>query len=198
MFGLRAVCLGAVALAASVVIFPSSAYAVMDGQTMPVGSASHVRSQNEVMLSPIVVNGQRIPMVIALTYLKTMLKRPWSTSAADLDKIVCRVEPAMGSHLDTMRCETNRRHLKVFENTQVSFLNIRSLGDGVRYGTLYVEIANWMDNHVVNRGALHEILSKLPPPGSSYTLQVTDHGKVVTKYVIEKGKLVKVIRMDRD
>lgn len=196
MLGLRTVSLSGVVLVLSVAASPALAGATGGGGTVPISSASHIHHRADFSLPTLVVNGQRIPMAIALTYLKTMLRRPWSTSAADLDKIVCRIEPAMGSHFDTMRCETNRQHFKSAERTRQSLLDVRTLGPGAQFATLYAEVANWIDNHRVNRGALREMLKKLPPPGSSYTLQVTDHGKVVAKYIVKKGKLVKIVKMN--
>lgn len=197
MFRLRTVSALAVAMTLSVAISPALADAPGGGGAVPVGSASHIHHRTGISLPTLVVNGQRIPMAIALTYLKTMLRRPWSTSAADLDKTVCRIEPTMGSHFDTMRCETNRQHFKDAERTRQSLMQVRTLGPGSQFATLYAEVASWIDNRRVNRGALREMLKKLPPPGSSYTLQVTDHGKVVAKYIVKKGKLVKVIKMNR-
>src|SRR5699024_3224212 len=49
-------------------------------------------------------------------------------------------------------------------------------------------------SHVVNPAALHALLDKLPPAGSSYTMRITDHGKPLAAYVVKDGQLVKVIR----
>lgn len=48
-------------------------------------------------------------------------------------------------------------------------------------------------HHRINRGALLKLLKKLPPANVSYTLRVTDHGKVVAEYVFRHGDLVNIL-----
>jgi hypothetical protein len=159
-----------------------------------------------VNLSPIVVNGQHMPFPIALQMVKTGLKRPWSAEPADRNKLVCRFEHIFASHLETLMCETNAQYFGNRTKVQSALLKgestayvdpktgetVSGLQVALERGYLTGSVGEFMDQHSINRGALMTILHYLPPAGSSYTLQVTDHGKPILEYVIKDGELVKV------
>lgn len=162
-------------------------------------------SQQAVELSPIVVSGQHMPFPVALQMIKKALSRPWSSARADRDKMVCRFEEMMGSHLQTLRCKTNAQYFRETEQTRMGMFLATSgaYGGGptamdisrqIETGAIPImaEVADWADSTPVNPGALKVLLAKLPPADSSYTLEVTDHGKPVAAYVIKNGELVKV------
>lgn len=162
-------------------------------------SATYVVSQKNVNLSPIIVYGQRIPLPVALQIVKKALKRPYSTHREDLDKLVCKFVEMQDSHLQTLRCETNRQHLRMEEATQSAIDSAGAMANSSCGLTCVIEngmvgfpgkLGAWMDQHPIHPGALKELLKKLPPADASYTLRVTDHGKVVAEYVFKDGNLV--------
>lgn len=151
-------------------------------------------------LSPIVVEGVRMPMPVALQMLKNALARPWSGAWKDRNKPVCRTEPMLGSHFSSLRCQTNLEHFKEASTTQLALDSLPARGSGSEGCSLCaalnqavpVEFVQWASGRRINPAGLHALLAKLPPAGSSYTLEMTDHGRVVSKWVFKKGKLVKV------
>lgn len=188
------------ALALAAGALPAHAFMQQSGDSagdMP--AAAYREPQRQVQLSPIVVNGQHMPLPLALQMIRTALKRPWSSSRADRDKMVCRFEFMQGSHLQTLRCETNARHQQVAEDTKFGFLGglaTRSVGCDL-YCVLVNKappfpVMHYVDQHQISRGALLKLMKKLPPAGSSYTLRITDHGKTVVEYVVKHGEISKI------
>ncbi|MGH8426979.1 MAG: hypothetical protein ACRES7_03240 [Gammaproteobacteria bacterium] len=151
------------------------------------------------ILSPIVVTGNKLYLPVALQMIKAALKRPVSFRQQDLDKLVCQFTGITGSHFQTLDCRTNcqrwRQHeaaaFGVHVSSQLCDSGNSSVGI-VGPGQMAATVVNWTDQHPVNRGALLELLKKLPPANSNYTLRITDHGKVVAEYVFKHGNLVSV------
>ncbi|MGH8272356.1 MAG: hypothetical protein ACRESG_08540 [Gammaproteobacteria bacterium] len=152
-------------------------------QGAAASSSTHAVSQATVNLSPIVVYGHHVPLPVALQMVKKALKRPWSSSPEDADKMVCEFDSITGSHFQTLFCQTNRQYFKQQDQTQLAFLTGHNLP---------VTVVDWTHQSIINRGALIELLKKLPSANASYTLRVTDHGKVVAEYVFKNGNLVGV------
>ena len=170
------------------------AYAQSDG-TASAGQLTYNVPIQTVRLSPIVVNGQRLILPLFLQMVKTALHRPWSSSQADKNKLVCRFRVMLGSHMQTLHCMTNGQYFQQQDKTQEALLAASHDGytSPIYYalvnGQIPVSIANYTSEHRVSRGELMVLLKKLPPRGSSYTLRITNHGKPVMDYVIKKGKL---------
>lgn len=175
------------------------AYIQQDSPAPGSSTTAYRESQQAVELSPIVVNGQHMSFPIALQMIKKAINRPWSSARADRNKMVCRFEDMMGSHLQTLHCETNAQHEQIREATQMALFLAAAQGNSscdlncvVARGMVNVPVMQYVNDHWINRGALLTLLRKLPPADSSYTLQVTDHGKPIIAYVIKNGELVKV------
>lgn len=180
-------------------------------------STIHTYSRNEVQLSRIVVNGQRMVMPLFLQMIKSALHRPWSTSRADRNKLVCRFDEVLGSHFrQNLSCMTNAAHYERQSATQIARMNStmehvgtgnsgdspaggRQAADQAMYqalenGQIAGQISNFTAQNQINIGVLKTMLKKLPPAGSSYTLRITDHGKPEVDYVIKDGRLAAVHR----
>ena len=195
MKDMRLILVGALGAGLLVAAAPGAfAYAQSDG-TASAGQSTYTVSQQRVNLSPIVVDGQRLILPVFLQLLRTALHRPWSSSQADENKLVCRFQTMLGSRMQTLRCMTNAQYFQQQDKTQEALLAASHDGytSPIYYalvnGQIPVSIANYTSEHRVNRGELMVLLKKLPPRGSSYTLRITNHGKPVMDYVIKKGKL---------
>ncbi len=162
--------------------------------------ATYTVSQQRVKLSPIVVDGQRMVLPVFLQIVRTALRRPWSSARADTNKLVCRFQTMLGSHLQDLSCMTNGQHYAQREATQLALFAASdrpgrsNLYYALSNGQIPVSIANYTSQHRVNRGALLELMKKLPPRGSSYTLRITDHGKALVDYVVKDGELTNIRR----
>jgi len=152
------------------------------GQVIAPARATHTAAEAASWLSPMVVDGRNVPAPVALQMLKNALHRSWSSDPKDRDVVVCRTPVMTGSHLHTLRCETNREYFRTMRKTQMGLLT---------GGGLPANEDGWSTSHRVNAAALRHLLNKLPPATSSYTLQVKDHGRVEAEYVFKKGRLVK-------
>ncbi|MGH8127498.1 MAG: hypothetical protein ACRETC_03905 [Gammaproteobacteria bacterium] len=188
----------------------SGAYAFMQSGAAHANSepaTTFTVAQNTTQLSPIVVNGQRIDFPLVLQIIKTALHRPWSGSRADRNKLVCGFVDKLGTQFKRLSCMTNAAHFKRQDATQISRMNSTmdySVGAGessskamyqaLENGQIPLSVANWTNNHWINRGALLTLLNKLPPVGSSYTMRITEHGKPVVDYVIKDGELAAIHR----
>jgi len=138
---------------------------------------------------------------------KKALKRPWSSKPANRDLLVCRFHHMIASHLQTMSCETNGQFFNRERQTQAAVQqgasesyqaggrDVGGLELALERGYLEEDVGSFMNQHPMNRGQILTILQNLPPADSSYTLRVMDHGKPVMEYVIRKGKVVKVRRL---
>ncbi len=168
------------------------------------GSQVHVPSftgaqQKVVNLTPITVHDHRLPFPIRLQLYKKALTRPWSSSWNDRNKLVCRWVTPVGTHLQRLRCETNRMHrqaIRTLRTAWVTALSVQShtFGDNSEILSMIpVENANATIKKPIPRGAMAPLLKKLPPANASYTLRVTgDNGKPLIDYVIEGGNLVHI------
>ncbi|MGH8225694.1 MAG: hypothetical protein ACRER1_06045 [Gammaproteobacteria bacterium] len=155
-------------------------------------AASTSKADQAIWLSPLVVYGHKIPMPVALQIIKGALKRHWSSAREDRNVLVCTTPQRLGTHLETLRCQTNEQHYREAQETQLHLAQMN------QHAPLNVEVANWVNNHrTINVSVLRHLLSKLPSADASYTLQVKDHGKIVTKYEFKKGKLVNVWHSDK-
>lgn len=147
----------------------AQAYVRDRGAQAPVPLSSVQPVQN---LSPVVVQGQRPSLPMILQTIKTGLNQPVSFRQKDLDKFVCRVRDKLGTHIAAVYCETNRQ-----------ILRRHITGCKTCFPPAYMG----------NASGLLGLISKIPKNGGSYTLRVTDHGKVVKKYIVKHGKVIKVI-----
>ncbi|MGH8127369.1 MAG: hypothetical protein ACRETC_03235 [Gammaproteobacteria bacterium] len=136
--------------------------------------------QAETQLSPIIVNGQKPTLPVILQAIKQGLKQPVSFAQKDLDKVVCRIRDKLGTHFQTLACETNRQILRLHTKCGPNL--------GCYAGTVHVQTID-------NPGRLLGMVRQLPPKGSSYTLRITDHGKMVKEYIVKDGKVVKVLAL---
>ncbi|MGA7966696.1 MAG: hypothetical protein WCB49_12590, partial [Gammaproteobacteria bacterium] len=146
-----------------------------------------------VKLGPIVVKGQRLrvlPLPIQLQILKAALKRPVNFRQENLSKLVCRFnqDPRTAIH-QPLHCETNCHLLMTEEALHGTTTASCNIG---KSAALNEQLAAYINSHHVNRSQLESLLKQLPPPGSSYTFQVKSHGKVVARWVIDGGQIVKV------
>ena len=137
-------------------------------------------------LGRIVVEGNRLPLPVALEILKTALNNPWSTAWKDRNQIVCRLRAPLGTHIEDregMYCETNNDF----------FQRLNALQTGLETGgpISVVETFDQPETVNVDPSRLRALLAKVPPAGSSYTLELTSHGKVVSEWVMKRGQLVK-------
>lgn len=163
---------------------PAAATAASHGSMpRPVGT---VLTQ-PTRLGRIVVVGNRLPLPIALEVLKTALRSPWDTSWKDRNQIVCRFTQPLGSHIkdrEGLYCETNNDF----------FQRLYALHTGLESGgpIAVVESSDQPETVDVDPARLRKLLAKVPPAGSTYTLEVTSHGQVVSEWFMKKGQLVKV------
>lgn len=209
----RFIYLGAAAATLSLLAAPPAAlaYIQQEAGTGQQASSTYQEGQQNVQLSPIVIAGQHLPFPIVLQMIKTALGRPWSSARADQDKMVCRFDHALGSHLPTLRCETNAQYFREMGRTRTYFFlasagaygnspTPEGMSDAIERGRIPIlaEVADWANGTSINPSALKRLLAKLPPAGSSYTLEITDHGKPVVTYVIKNGELVKVYVVKKD
>lgn len=200
MHGTRLLAAGAVAAlcalpAATALAYLQEGAAGVPDQSLP----AYTMPQRQVKLSPIVVSGQRMPLPIALQLIRAALGRPWSSARADRNEMVCRFQMMLGSHLQALRCETNAQHQRVAERTQAGLFEARAetsagcdLFCSLTTKAPPIAVIRYVDSHPISRGAMEKLLKKLPPPGSSYTLRITQDGKPVIEYVIRHGKVSRV------
>ncbi|MGA7965210.1 MAG: hypothetical protein WCB49_04870 [Gammaproteobacteria bacterium] len=164
-----------------VLMTPGTSFAFASGQQasapQQATSANPVK-QAETKLSPIIVQGHKPTLPVILQTVKQALKQPVSFAQKDLDKMVCRIRDKTGTHFQTVECETNRQLLQ------------RKTRCGDNLGC-YAETVHALT--IDNPGRLLGLVRQLPPKGSSYTLRITDHGKVVKEYIVKHGKVVKVL-----
>ncbi len=156
----------------------------------PAKTATNLQT---VKLGPIVVKGLRLhalPLPVKLQMVKAALKRPANLRQENLSKLVCRFDKQ--GQRDAMsvplHCETNCDILRSLEGSVGSYISC-DIGESAM---LNERIAASINSHYINRGTVMAFLKKLPPPDSSYTFQVKSHGKVVARWVIESGQVVKV------
>ncbi len=160
-------------------------FLIASGGALATGTpaaASTSKAAQTIWLSPLVVNGHRIPMPVALQMAKAALKRPWSSAREDREVLVCRTPELTGSHFRTLRCQTNAEYFREQDATQLGFL--LAMNGGVMP---MEDVSKGLNDRRINVSVLNALLAKLPPANASYTLQVKDHGKIVTKYVFKKG-----------
>lgn len=163
--------------------WPGTSFAFASGQQASApqqATSTNPVEQAETKLSPIVVQGEKPTLPVILQTIKQGLKQPVSFAQKDLDKVVCRIHDKTGTHFQTLECETNRQLLR---------RKIRCGGNLACYmQVVHVETIN-------NPGRLLNLVRQLPPKGSSYTLRITAHGKVVKEYIVKHGKVVKVLAL---
>jgi hypothetical protein len=154
--------------------------------------ATTAASPQNVNLGLIVVKGKRLltlPLPVKLQMIKTALHQPINFRQENLSKLVCRFN---GDPRDAMRqplhCETNCDILMA-QNAFNGFFIPCDIGESAM---LNERLAAYINTHRINRRELMALLEKLPPPGGSYTFQVKSHGKVVARWVVEGGQVVKV------
>ncbi|MGH8274060.1 MAG: hypothetical protein ACRES9_07385 [Gammaproteobacteria bacterium] len=138
-------------------------------------------------LPPMVVEGHRVPLPIALQVIKKGLKLPWTNNLNDY-RIRCRVDSSDDSHLPVMYCESNHHHIVRVRRLREGLFNALA---GVGGNSIPVEDVN-SSFGVVRALPVLSLLHKIPSAHASYTLRVTDHGKPAVDYVIKNGELVKI------
>lgn len=134
-------------------------------------------------LGKIAVTGQQ-DIMRTLQAIKVALKRPFSTSSADADLIVCRIDKDLGEAKEYLECATNREYSQRRAATQLQRLvtdpqaqtDPRAGDSGaVNKGMVEAGIQNALNNvvalqpggrlHVpVNGAKLQEILEQIPTP----------------------------------
>lgn len=156
-------------------------------------AAVTVSHQVETALAPITVHGNKLYLPVALQMIKAALHRPVNFQHENYDKLVCQFADITGTHFRTLDCRTNCQRLIQSEAAQGFIISSQICASGRSVaGSTGVLIGNWADQQRINPGALRALLKKLPPADSSYTLRITNHGKVVAEYVFKKGVLVSV------
>jgi hypothetical protein len=159
--------------------------------------ASASRPRDVTELQPIVVKGHKIYLPVALQMIKAALKRPVNYRSENWDKLVCRFESPDGSRAGTtLRCDTECELWA--RNMAIQGVHVSSELCGLKKAETGIAVAGWVRQRRINRGALMAVLSKLPPADSSYTLRVTEHGKVVAEYVFKDGDLVHVYKANHE
>lgn len=150
----------------------------------------------KTQLGTITVEGYQVPMALALQLLKRALQSPWSTASKDRYKMVCRIQPILGSRFTHLVCMTNAQHFTGISDTQNAELNALQeyrlggegqagdAGDGSMglmtafiNGILPVKVEGWWNGMPVNGGALHKLLRNVPSLGRNYTLVVHYEGR---------------------
>ena len=176
--------------AALLIALPAHAATQQTAHATPAKSAA---SPQTVKLGPIVVKGLRLralPLPVKLQIVKAALKRPANFRQENLSKLVCRFDK-QGQRVAMsvpLHCETNCDILRSLEGSVGSYISC-DVGESA---VLNERIAASINSHHITRGKVMAFLKKLPPADSSYTFQVKSHGKVVARWVIEGGQVVKV------
>jgi hypothetical protein len=135
-------------------------------------------------LNKITVTGNRIPVPIALELLREALSRPWETAMKDQNQMVCRFSSSLSTRV--------LNHAGVWCETNEEFFLAQDTG------MIPVEIAeDQPEGLAINPNHLRRLFAKLPPPGTSYTLEVTHHGRIVSEWFIHKGHLVKALHFGK-
>ncbi len=156
---------------------------VRASKALPVRHPARGKSHS-TRLRKITVAGNRIPLPIALELLRTALSRPWETAMKDQNRMVCRFGPMLGSHVldrQGLWCETNEEFF-LAQDTGMIPMDVAQFQPGGLY---------------VDPNRLKQLFAKLPPPGTSYTLEVTHHGRIVSEWIIHKGHLVKALHFGK-
>lgn len=169
---------------------PSHAAMRKAAQSTPAATAV---SSPKVDLGPLVVTGQRlhtVPLPVKLQILKAALNRPGNFRHENLSKLVCRFNDgdSHGAMHQQLHCETNCDSLKA-ENAFAGFFTNCDVGENAQFNE---RLAAFFNSLRVNRAVVKGLLKRLPPSGSSYTLQVKSHGKVVARWIIENGQVTKI------
>lgn len=190
MLGLQNFLAGAMVLIVFAVAIPRAlASARNSGRRNGAAFSTRTISQKAVNLSPIVVHGHKLYWPVVLQMIKNGLNRSFTNRPQDADKLVCQFE-AHRNALDgtVLFCETNRRAWQY----ERALRSKRDAAMGGGSGSLPVSAGFEILHRRINRGDLLKLLKKLPPANASYTLRVTDHGKLVAKYVFSHGNLVSI------
>ena len=157
---------------------------VRASQALPERSSAPARHR-PTRLHKITVTGHRIPIPIALELLRTALSRPWETARKDQNRMVCRFTGSPGTRI--------MDHVGIWCETNMEFFLSHDTG------MIPVEIANDQpEGLAINPNHLRRLFAKLPPPGTSYTLEVTHHGRIVSEWFMHKGRLVKALHFGKN
>lgn len=192
--------IGGLATAIAAPQMPASARAGHPGSKS--SSPVYTITQKATNMSPIIVYGQHIPFPLALQLYKKALTQPWSSNPSDRHKLVCRWRAMVGTHLQTLMCQTNAQHEKLASATQLGWTNGGyAFGSSNRHpillafeaGMIPVVLANSTTQTPIRRGPAAALLAKLPPANASYTLRVTGKGgRPILDYVFKHGNLVHI------
>lgn len=161
----------------------------------------------EVLTGTVVVNGAHMPTSVKKYILKNALHRPWSTNPKEKYLVVCRFNTAIGSHIPTLlECETNKTHIQQQRETRQNFgvsfhgslgcASAPQVGSGmvplspVMESCIVAEVITWAHSHGPTKVLTG--MSRLPPAGGSHTFGVKENGKVVSRWIFKKGRLVAV------
>lgn len=136
-------------------------------------------------LSPMVVNGHHVPLVVQLQMIKNALKRPWTGDMSDT-RLRCRIEQRTGSHFRKVRCEGNRHHIMRTNALRTAWQNAEANGGSLPVQNVFFEGS-------INVSALMPLLKKVRPADASYTVQVNGkNGKPLLDYIFKNGQLVRI------
>ena len=134
----------------------------------------------------VAVTGQQ-DIVRTLQAIKIALKRPFSTNPADADRIVCRINKAMGEEKEYLECATNREYTQQRAASQLQRMvtdpqaqtDPRPGDSGaVNPAMVRAGIENALENVValqpdhrlnvpVNASQLQELLAQIPMPATA-------------------------------
>lgn len=160
--------------------------------------------------SSIEIGEANLPVAVRLYMIKNALHRGWSSSANDRNLMVCRwASDIKGSRIkNRIRCASNAAYAKEAEytsqngassaeyDTSSSCASVPKIRAGLvdvsreMAACIMAEVADWANAH--NPSRMMGAMSKLPRPGSDYTVRIKKKGQVVSKWVFEKGRLVAI------
>lgn len=156
----------------------------------------------------VVIGGAHMPVSVKKYMLKNALHRPWSVDPKDRYLVVCRTESKPDTRIpySQLNCETNATHIQLRGASRQDFGTHFQGSVGcssspqvhtgkvsiptIEASCIMAEVVAWAHAQGASRVLIG--MSKLPPAGGSHTFIVKNRGKVVSKWIFEKGRLVGV------
>lgn len=160
-------------------------------------------------LTPVFVNGVKLPLPIVTQMVKKALTRIWSRAPKDRNELVCWFTSLPGTRFRQLLCNTNGHH---FEAQRGAGYYVPASKKMVQCyyncfltkGEIAIAIIRYVNAHLTRARILSGLLLQAPKPDASYSLRVAEtvpmlfpegrksvirHTPVYVTFVIQDGAL---------